>query len=37
MFEYINTGSLVISGIICVMLLLGAILASGKAFHENRK
>jgi len=37
MFEYINTGSIVVGSVICAMLLLGAILASGKAIHENRK
>ena len=37
MFEYINTGSIVIGGIICIGLLFGAILAAGKAIHENRK
>ena len=37
MFEYINTGSMVIGGIICIGLLFGAILTAGKAIHENRK
>ena len=37
MLEYTNTGFLILGGIACTMLLLGAILASGKAIHENRK
>ena len=37
MFEYVDTGSMVMGGIISAMLLFGAILASGKAIHENRK
>ena len=37
MFEYVNTGSMVIGSIISAMLFFGAILASGKAIHENRK
>ena len=37
MFEYVNTGLLVFGGIVIVMLLFTAILASGKALHENRK
>jgi len=37
MFEYVNTGSIVIGSIISVMLLFCAILASGKAIRENRK
>ena len=37
MFEYINPGFLILGGIACAMLFLGAILASGKAIHENSK
>lgn len=37
MFEYVNTGLMIMGGLIIAMLLFGSILASGKAIHENRK
>jgi hypothetical protein len=37
MFEYVDTGSIVMGTLIIVMLFLLTILVSGKAIHENRK
>ena len=37
MFEYINTGLIFTSSLVCFALLFSAILASGKAIHENKK
>jgi len=37
MFEYVNRGSIVLGSIISATLLFGAVLAAGKALHENKK